>query len=142
MSTYASDEREEETINIAKVHGYVDIYKESAEIKISDDQKIEELTGPAKTIRTKLKKDFYNESMHLEEQKKAVKDFRDNKINVLVATGVVEEGFDIPSCNVVISFDELLNIKSYIQIKGRARMKNSLFYIFAHESQVSIDFKY
>lgn len=137
MINNASDKQSDEVINVAQIHGYVDIYKQSEEIKHDEENLApENITDTAKKIRTRIKKNFDNESMSLEGQKNAVKDFRENKINVLVATGVVEEGFDIPSCNVVISYDELLNIKQYIQIKGRARMKNSQFYIFAHESRV------
>jgi ERCC4-related helicase len=139
MINNASDIEKDEVINVAQIHGYVDIYKQSEESKKeTNDLGPEVISETAKRVRTKIKKNFDNDSMNLEGQKNAVKDFRENKINVLVATGVVEEGFDIPSCNVVISFDELLNIKQYIQIKGRARMKNSQFYIFAHESRVCI----
>jgi ERCC4-related helicase len=137
MKTSSSEDKDKDTINVAQLHGYVDIYQNSEEVNIDQEAfKPESLTTSAHKIRTRIKKNFDNESMDLKGQKDAVKDFRENKINILVATGVVEEGFDIPSCNVVISYDELLNIKQYIQIKGRARMKNSFFYIFAHESRV------
>ena len=50
-----------------------------------------------------------------------IRNFKDNKINVLIATSVIEEGLDISTCNVVISINEILNVKSFIQTKGRAR---------------------
>lgn len=43
---------------------------------------------------------------------------------------MTEEGFDIPDCKMVISFDRPRSLKSYIQIKGRARQSNSKYYIF------------
>ena len=43
---------------------------------------------------------------------------------------MTEEGFDIPECNTVISFDTPSSLKSYIQIKGRARKLHSKYYIF------------
>lgn len=49
---------------------------------------------------------------------------------MLITTSVTEEGFDIPGCNLVISFDTPFSLKSYIQIKGRARKKNSRYVIF------------
>lgn len=52
---------------------------------------------------------------------------------MLITTSVTEEGFDIPGCNLVISFDTPFSLKSYIQIKGRARKKNSRYIIFTTE---------
>ena len=46
---------------------------------------------------------------------------------------MTEEGFDIPECNMVVSFDEPRSLKSFIQIKGRARKENSQYIIFATE---------
>jgi endoribonuclease Dicer len=52
---------------------------------------------------------------------------------VLITTSVTEEGFDIPECKMVVSFDKPSSLKSYIQIKGRARERNSRYIIFATE---------
>jgi endoribonuclease Dicer len=69
-------------------------------------------------VDTKLK-------MNHNEQAHAFKSFRDGKINLLVATNVVEEGIDISKCNVVIRFDMVKTLTSNIQSRGRARDVNS-----------------
>jgi len=50
-----------------------------------------------------------------------IRKFRKGELNVLVATSVIEEGFDVPAANVVISFDHLKNSVELAQRFGRAR---------------------
>jgi ERCC4-related helicase len=57
-------------------------------------------------------------------------DLRRGDINILIATSVVEEGVDVQACSFVLVFDTLKNIKSYIQMKGRARQKDAKFFVF------------
>ena len=59
--------------------------------------------------------------------------FRKGEVNVLVSTSVVEEGLDIPSCNLVIKFDFPTTYRSYIQSKGRARKEGSLYLLLVEE---------
>lgn len=47
--------------------------------------------------------------------------FRCGELNVLLATSVIEEGFDVPKANVVISFDPLKDSVELAQRFGRAR---------------------
>ena len=63
---------------------------------------------------------------------KIVKDFNDGHFDILIGTSAVEEGLDIQSCNAVISLAEIQTPKSYIQMRGRARKTDSLFYIFSY----------
>jgi endoribonuclease Dicer len=58
-----------------------------------------------------------------------IKEFRTGEINVLVATAIVEEGLDIPKCNLVFRFNKPPNFSSYMQSKGRARAKQNASYV-------------
>nr|XP_023020794.1 endoribonuclease Dicer-like [Leptinotarsa decemlineata] len=61
--------------------------------------------------------------------KRVLQAFTDKEINVLVASNVLEEGVDIPKCTLVIKYDRPEDYRSYIQSKGRARHRKSLYYI-------------
>jgi endoribonuclease Dicer len=43
------------------------------------------------------------------------------------ATSVAEEGLDVPECNLIIRFDLYKTLIQYMQSRGRARMKDSVF---------------
>lgn len=58
-------------------------------------------------------------------QNEIVEEFRCGKVNIIVATSILEEGLDVQSCNLVIRFDPSSTVCSFIQSRGRARMKNS-----------------
>ncbi|WCJ38880.1 dicer-like 2 [Euphorbia peplus] len=58
-------------------------------------------------------------------QNEIVQQFRDGEVNIIIATSILEEGLDVQSCNLVIRFDPSSTVSSFIQSKGRARMKNS-----------------
>jgi len=59
--------------------------------------------------------------------KEVLTKFRLGQVNILIATNVVEEGLDVSECNLVICMNEMLNVKAFIQMKGRARQTNSKF---------------
>jgi dsRNA-specific ribonuclease len=65
------------------------------------------------------------ELIDLDAQKNALPLFRSGKINLVIATNVLEEGIDIPACNVVVCFQKPANLKSFVQRRGRARQRLS-----------------
>jgi superfamily II DNA or RNA helicase len=60
-----------------------------------------------------------------EEQGQTLLKFRSGQLDLVIATTVLEEGIDIPACNLVLCFDEPANLKSFVQRRGRARTKES-----------------
>ncbi|CAL1295864.1 unnamed protein product [Larinioides sclopetarius] len=72
-------------------------------------------------------------SMSEKLQQRKLKDFREKRLNVLVATQVLEEGMDIRQCNLVVRFDLPVDFRSYVQSKGRARAKNSNYVLLIEE---------
>ncbi len=75
---------------------------------------------------THLRKEAH---MNTKKQETVLSEFRKGKINLLIATSVVEEGVDVPKCNLVVRFDFPQNFPSYLQSKGRARAKPSVYLV-------------
>ncbi len=71
-------------------------------------------------------------------QREVAKEFRNEHIKVLVSTAIIEEGLDVPGCNLVIRFNKPQNFSSYMQSKGRARGKKgkSLFVLLNDENNL------
>ncbi|CAF1473348.1 unnamed protein product, partial [Didymodactylos carnosus] len=72
--------------------------------------------------------------MSAKHQRQTINEFRTGKINCLIATAVVEEGLDIPQCNLVFRFNKPNNFCSYMQSKGRARAKKNASFIILMSS--------
>ncbi|RKF60718.1 Dicer-like protein 2 [Erysiphe neolycopersici] len=68
-------------------------------------------------------------------QNNALQDFRSGKTNLLIGTSVLEEGIDIPTCNLVLCFQRPANLKSYIQRRGRARQRESRLYLLLNSEK-------
>jgi hypothetical protein len=78
------------------------------------------------------------ESLISKKSEEIVDEFRCGKINLIIATNVLEEGIDLPACHLVISFEVPDNITSYIQRRGRARQNVSEFVVMEEDDGVSL----
>ena len=58
-------------------------------------------------------------------QDRIVKEFHEGRRNLLVATSVLEEGIDIPACNLVIRYQKVTSEIAKVQTQGRARAEDS-----------------
>jgi ERCC4-related helicase len=76
------------------------------------------------------------ETINLDNQKTTLEDFRSQKCDMIIATNVLEEGIDISSCNLVICFNKPVNLKSFIQRRGRARDKVSVFVLMLAQEDI------
>ncbi|OQR67288.1 endoribonuclease Dicer-like [Tropilaelaps mercedesae] len=71
--------------------------------------------------------------MNAKAQRKVMADFREGVYNLMFATSVIEEGMDVPVCNLIVRFDMPPDVRSYTQSKGRARAKPSLYVVLSDE---------
>nr|AUZ94233.1 dicer-1 [Recilia dorsalis] len=60
-------------------------------------------------------------------QEEVLKRFRMRECNILISTSILEEGIDLPKCNLVVRYDVPRHYRSYAQSKGRARAQDSHF---------------
>lgn len=67
--------------------------------------------------------------------RKVVERFERNEINLIVASSVLEEGIDLQSCNLVLSYDTPKTFRSYVQTKGRARHETSVYILMVGISE-------
>lgn len=68
-------------------------------------------------------------------QEEVLTKFRKHELNLLISTSVLEEGLDVPRCNLVIRYDFPATIRQYIQSKGRARSDGSKYVIFCTDEE-------
>nr|CAH7717562.1 unnamed protein product [Callosobruchus chinensis] len=69
-------------------------------------------------------------------QEEVLRKFRCHECNILVATSILEQGCDLPKCNLVIRFDLPKTFHSYIQSKARARANDAHYILFANDEEV------
>ena len=79
-----------------------------------------------------------------QDQQNTLKDFREGRKNLIIATTALEEGIDISACNVVICFNKPPNLKSYVQRRGRARQEKSTIVLLSSrnsEADIAADWE-
>jgi ERCC4-related helicase len=67
-------------------------------------------------------------------------EFRNGQLNVLISTAIIEEGIDVPACNLVIRFNKPANFSSYMQSKGRARAKEGARFVLLRDESDSDEY--
>jgi ATP-dependent DNA helicase RecG len=96
-------------------------------------QQVRDATQMAEKMRQTLFKDFGIGLLHgrlkAEERDKVMRSFRDGKINLLVATTVIEVGIDIPNATVmVVEHAERFGLSQLHQLRGRVGRGSALAY--------------
>ncbi|XP_046601014.1 endoribonuclease Dicer isoform X4 [Neodiprion lecontei] len=61
--------------------------------------------------------------------KEVLHKLKNGQANCIIATDVIEEGVDVPDCTLVVRYNLPMDIRSYIQSKGRARHATSKYII-------------
>ena len=64
-----------------------------------------------------------------ERNKEVLLRFRNGSLNCIVATDVIDEGIDVPKCSLIIRYDLPMDVRTYIQSKGRARHAYSRYVV-------------
>ena len=78
--------------------------------------------------------------MTKEHQLEVIRGFRSGEYNLLVSTSVLEEGLDVPACNLVIRFQVKTNEIAEVQAQGRARaMESKMYTIMSSQSHKEFD---
>lgn len=71
-------------------------------------------------------------------QEEVLKRFRMHECNLLIGTAILEEGIELPKCNLVIRWDPPDTYQSYVQCKGRARALKA-YHVMLVSTQVECD---
>ena len=74
--------------------------------------------------------------MTSKQQYNVLQKFREDKVNVLVATSVLEEGLDVPNCNLIIRFLYVKDEISRKQTGGRGSSKDTRHYALLYLFQL------
>ncbi|XP_014250997.1 endoribonuclease Dcr-1 [Cimex lectularius] len=67
-------------------------------------------------------------------QEDVLKRFRMRECNLVIATSVLEEGIELPRCNLIVRYDLVTEFKSHAHCKGRARQQISYYILLVEKS--------
>ncbi|XP_071160069.1 endoribonuclease Dicer-like [Mytilus edulis] len=88
--------------------------------------KCHQITGQKKKT---LKKDINKK------QEDILRKFRLQELNLLIATSFLEDGIDVPRCNMIMKFDQPKDYRSYSRSKGLARAKDAEYLILIDDNK-------
>ncbi|ETN63439.1 dicer-1 [Anopheles darlingi] len=74
--------------------------------------------------------DAQHAALEHRKQEEVLKRFRMHDCNLLIGTSVLEEGIELPKCNLVIRWSQPSNYRSYAQCKGRAKAPGAYHILF------------
>ena len=81
----------------------------------------------------------YDGMVWKEEQEELLKMFRAGVTKLLICTSVLEEGLDVPECNLVVRFEGAATLRALVQTRGRAsRRGDSKFVVICNEEEENI----
>jgi superfamily II DNA/RNA helicase len=73
------------------------------------------------------------QGMAVQQQKKVLRDIKNHKYQIVIATSVAEEGIDIPECELVVTMNLPSSVTALVQMRGRARKENSKFVVLCND---------
>ena len=78
----------------------------------------------------------YDGMAWVDEQEVLLECFKTGQVKLLISTSVLEEGLDVPECNLVIRFEGAATLRALVQTRGRAsRRPGSKFVVICNERQ-------
>ena len=78
----------------------------------------------------------YDGMVWTDEQEVRLRSFISGETKLLISTSVLEEGLDVPVCNLVIRFEGAATLRALVQTRGRAsRRPGSKFVVICHGKQ-------
>ncbi|KAF2884859.1 hypothetical protein ILUMI_21336 [Ignelater luminosus] len=95
---------------------------------VSAQYTVEKIADPIKEPR--------EAELEYRRQEEVLRKYRTHDCNIMVATSVLEQGCDLPKCNLVVRFDVPTSFHSYVQSKARARAADAHYLILVNENEV------
>ncbi|XP_063966081.1 interferon-induced helicase C domain-containing protein 1-like [Lytechinus pictus] len=104
---------------------------------IEECGELAELDPPILPVRIVGQSREVDQGLTLARQDAALKEFKSGRKNLLVATDIVQEGLDIPACNLIIRYNFVSNEIGTVQAKGRARKEGSKCFLIVESRSVN-----